>query len=80
MPNRSLYLIQRYSVEEKNLLWDLIADLINNLHQKGIISVQRTCYACRHHQKIGKKHHCLLLKVDLEEAEIRIDCPDFELA
>jgi DNA-binding MarR family transcriptional regulator len=74
-----LFLIQRYSPEEKKLLWDVISDLIKNLHEQGIISVQRTCHTCKHHQMTGRIHHCLLLERDLKEIEIRMDCPDFDL-
>lgn len=64
--------------KRKEQLFSLISDLIFKFNQSGIIEVQRTCYACRFYKKQDSKHYCGLLKQELKDSEIRLDCPEFE--
>lgn len=65
---------------EKESLWKSVADLIRLLHQTGAITVQRTCFSCSHYTKKGAAHYCSLLEEKLRNQDIRIDCPEYELA
>lgn len=65
---------------EKEILWSSISGLIRTLNQTGIISVQRTCYNCRHHAIQNKVSFCRLLNARLSTEDIRIDCPEHKAA
>ncbi len=67
-----------FKSDEQNDLLKSITKLIYKLHKSGIISVQRTCYGCRFYEKKGRDHYCHLLKKDLTDGEIRLDCPEYE--
>lgn len=73
-------MMEQASEKDKAILWDSISDLIWQLNRSGIISVQRTCYNCRHYMVKNKTHFCNLLNLRLETKEIRIDCPEYENA
>lgn len=65
--------------EQENLYQSLIK-IISNLNRKGILQIQRTCFACQFYEKRKEEHYCHFLKNTLVEKEIRIDCPEFEMA
>jgi len=52
--------------------------LIYQLNRNGILTVQRTCYGCKFYSKIIKKDFCNLMKTELKNSDIRIDCPEYE--
>ena len=64
--------------DEQSSLLSGILSIIHQLNQSGIISVQRTCYACKFYQKTSDNHYCNLLKSNLKNHELRVDCPEFE--
>lgn len=66
--------------EKENLLLNLIT-IIESLHHSGVISVQRMCFSCSHYLPghSGNKHFCQLLNKKLNDSELQIDCPEFEL-
>ncbi len=68
------------TIDEKGLenLYSVMTKLIFNLNQKGVLTVQRTCFGCRFYQNQDKKHYCNLLEKQLEDTQIRLDCPEFE--
>lgn len=55
-----------------------LSQLIYKLNQIGILTVQRTCYACKFYQKNDNIHYCNLLEKELLNSKIRIDCNEFE--
>ncbi len=60
-------------------LFKIVSKIIFGLNKKGIIQVQRTCFACRFYAGDRKgKHFCNLLGKNLLDKEIRLDCPEFE--
>ncbi len=65
---------------EKKVLWENIFNLIRQLNQLNIISVQRTCFNCKHYSIKNKNHFCNLLQSKLDNQDIRIDCPEFVLS
>jgi len=64
----------------KIVLWKNISNLIVTLNKLEIISVQRTCFNCKHYSLKNKTHFCNLLKLKLLTRDIRIDCGEFEMA
>lgn len=59
-------------------IFDTLSTVIFNLNQQGVLSVQRTCYACKFYNSTNGTNYCNLLQKELLEKEIRIDCPEFE--
>lgn len=64
---------------EQSSLFQTISSLILQLNKTGILEVQRMCYNCQFHSKKEGTHFCSLLGKTLLEADIRLDCPEFEL-
>lgn len=64
--------------EEQEALFRTLGKLIYQLNQNEILTVQRTCYACKFYQKTTAHHYCHLLEKQLKHADIRIDCVEFE--
>lgn len=62
---------------DKVFLWENITHLIRELNRQKIISIQRTCFNCRHYSLTGNIHYCNLLGQTLQNENIRIDCPEF---
>ncbi len=69
--------LKEVPAEEKEDLWRHISGIILSFNKAGIISVQRTCYLCRHYQASDGIHYCSLLDKRLFTEDIRIDCPEF---
>lgn len=63
---------------EKVQFFNTLSKLIFRLNKRGILTVQRTCTSCRFYQKTDALHYCALLQTSLADAEIRLDCPEFE--
>ena len=66
--------------KDKNILWQNISNLIIQLNKLEVISVQRTCFNCKHYTIKNKNHFCNLLNQKLNTQDIRIDCEEFENA
>lgn len=58
-------------------LFDTLSQLIYQLNKNGILTVQRTCYACKFYKRKENKDHCNLLNKELLNTDIRLDCPEF---
>ncbi|WP_034041839.1 MarR family winged helix-turn-helix transcriptional regulator [Wocania ichthyoenteri] len=64
--------------EDLESTFKTLSKLIYKLNQIGVLTVQRTCYACKFYQKNDNQHFCNLLEKELHNSEIRIDCGEFE--
>jgi DNA-binding MarR family transcriptional regulator len=66
--------------DKENLLLSLMG-IIQHLNKTGIVTIQRMCVTCVHFKPAqGKQpHFCKLLNKNLENSELRIDCPEHEL-
>jgi len=64
--------------EKKEIILSALLDLIYDLNQKGIITVQRMCFTCSNYQKKNGKHFCNLLQSVLSANELRVDCAEHE--
>ncbi|MCL6275043.1 MarR family transcriptional regulator [Muricauda sp. 2012CJ35-5] len=70
--------IDKLNEEDQKGLYRILGNLIYQLNKNGILSVQRTCYACKFYQKTTSNHYCHLLEQQLKDADIRLDCVEFE--
>lgn len=73
------------SPEEKEILMRFLMRLIASLQRSGVITVSRMCVTCRffrqgEHPGSDSPHHCALLDAPLANHDLRIDCPEHELA
>lgn len=69
-----------FSDAQKKQLLNTLLHLIKGLSDEGIISVQRMCLSCRFYSKNRSSHFCKLLHTPLQDQDLRIDCPEHELA
>ncbi len=55
---------------------------ITRLQEAGVISINRSCLACRHYQPPTRRSpaRCLLLDAPLPDQDLRVDCPEHEPA
>jgi DNA-binding MarR family transcriptional regulator len=72
-------IISKTEPKEKLILWENISNLIIQLNKLEIISVQRTCFNCKHHSVKNENHFCNLLNQQLDKQSIRIDCEEFSV-
>lgn len=72
-------IVSQSGITDKIILWQNISNLIVQLNKLEIISVQRTCYNCKHFAIKKKNHFCTLLDQRLLTQNIRIDCEEFEM-
>jgi len=72
--------ISKLSVPAKDEFLLTLLQIIHHLNKAGIITIQRMCFTCRHYQNKGGSRFCRLLNSELETHELRIDCPEHELA
>lgn len=73
------------SPEESEVVLRFLMRLIGSLQRSGVITVARMCVTCRFfqpdaHPGAEAPHQCGLLKVPLAASDLRIDCPEHELA
>ncbi|WP_100611043.1 MarR family winged helix-turn-helix transcriptional regulator [Confluentibacter lentus] len=66
------------NTSELENLFKTLSTLIYQLNKNGILTVQRTCYACKFYNNKLNSHYCNLLEKELLTSEIRIDCHEFE--
>jgi DNA-binding MarR family transcriptional regulator len=73
-------IVSKLDQADKSILWENIYTMISQLNKLQIISVQRTCFSCKHYTMKNKTSFCTLLEQKLQVQNIRIDCEEFELA
>ncbi|MCO6475548.1 MAG: hypothetical protein J5I94_02950, partial [Phaeodactylibacter sp.] len=67
-----------WSEERKSTFYSGLLQLIAQLQKLGFISIQRSCLKCRFFEPGKGGDYCKLLKMPLREADLRVDCPEFE--
>ena len=72
-------IIATTNIKDQMILWENITNIILQLNELQIISVQRTCVKCKHYTEKNKHPFCNLLEQNLKTEDIRIDCEEFEL-
>lgn len=71
--------IDKLTQEQKTMMLNGLLKLIYSLNQSGIISIQRMCFTCSYYQSNAGTHYCQLLKTNLTESSLRLDCPEHEM-
>ncbi|MDT7828055.1 MarR family winged helix-turn-helix transcriptional regulator [Pricia sp. S334] len=72
--------IHTFSETQKEILYQSLLELIEKLNRAGIITVQRMCFSCRFYQPGKESDYCKLLKKELYKPDLRVDCPEHEIA
>lgn len=70
--------IDKLTEEQKVVMLNGLLNLIHDLHTSGIITLQRMCFTCSNYQSDNGVHYCTLLRTELSDSELRIDCPEHE--
>lgn len=70
--------IFRLSQNEKECFLENLINIIYELNQSGVISIQRMCFTCKYYKNEGKEHFCQFLGKPLRKNELRLDCPDYD--
>ena len=72
--------IEKLSPEQKQAMLNGLFKLIHDLNKSGVITLQRMCFNCSNYQSDKGTHYCNLLKTTLVESELRVDCPEHQMA
>ena len=70
--------IAKLPQQEQVSLFSALGKVISGLNTAGILSVQRTCFACSFYEKKQKGHYCNLIEKPLTDSKIRLDCNEFK--
>lgn len=71
--------IDKLTEEQKVIMLNGLLKLIHDLNTSGIITLQRMCFTCSNYQSKNGSHYCSLLRSELSDSELRIDCPEHEV-
>lgn len=71
--------IGKLSEEQKTIMLTGLLKIIYDLNKTGIVTTQRMCFNCSNYELINGMHYCKLIKSQLAESELRLDCPEHEL-
>ncbi len=69
--------LQPLQNSEIDTLSELTLKMIHLFQQQDLIPT-RMCYACRFYSPTDDGFHCELMKADLDNNSIRLDCPEFQ--
>ncbi|WP_341225586.1 MarR family winged helix-turn-helix transcriptional regulator [uncultured Arcticibacterium sp.] len=71
--------IDKLSDEHKTIMLNGLLKLIYDLNKSGIITIQRMCFTCSNYKVDKGVHYCKLLKTQLAENQLRVDCAEHEI-
>ena len=71
--------LEKLTEEQKTIMLSGLLKLIYDLNKAGVITIQRMCFTCSNYQIDKGVHYCKLLKSQLTESELRVDCPEHEI-
>ena len=63
---------------EKTNTFTSLMGIIYRLQKDGVLEVQRMCPSCRFYERRLSGPYCAHLQKDLNDKELRIDCPDYK--
>jgi DNA-binding MarR family transcriptional regulator len=70
--------LQSLPEERRTELLKTLLELIYQLNRSGVIQVQRMCFNCRYLGEQQGGYYCRLMEQPLKDADLRVDCPEFE--
>lgn len=76
--NQMLNSLSGLSESVKEQMLQGLLQMISQLNECSVISLQRMCKNCRFLENKDNGHYCSFLKKPLAPTELRIDCPEFE--
>ncbi|MGB0806852.1 MAG: MarR family winged helix-turn-helix transcriptional regulator [Salibacteraceae bacterium] len=59
-------------------VFETLCKLVHQLNNTGILTVQRTCFGCKFHNKLNNQNYCNLLEKELLTPDLRLDCPEHQ--
>jgi DNA-binding MarR family transcriptional regulator len=72
------------SAEEQRAFFSGVVKMICTLQEQGLIPVSGMCVTCAHFRPNvrpgASPHHCALVDAPLADDQVRLDCPEHELA
>jgi DNA-binding MarR family transcriptional regulator len=74
-------IVAQLGTGERRVAFAVVARLIEALHRQGVITVARMCRTCcflRVREEGDAPYWCGLLDFAMDEADLRIDCPDHQ--
>ena len=73
--------IEQIGYKDKENLYTLLLTIISSLNDQGVISLERNCFKCRFYKgNKDKSHYCSLLNKEMQQSDLRLDCPEHETA
>ena len=70
--------ITKLEPQSQEKLYSGLVTFIKELQEYDLISAQRICFTCKYYSKNEDQHYCNLLKSELKNTEIQINCPEHE--
>ena len=64
--------------KEQEKLFQRLSQLIHQLNQSDILTVQRSCFSCKFFGEKGTEPYCHMLRQKHKPADIRVDCNEYE--
>ncbi len=71
-------IIANWQQPQQDTFYRQLLQLIQQAQQQDLVHLQRMCLNCQHYRQQGNRHYCNFIEKNLADAELRIDCPDFE--
>lgn len=73
------------SKDEKKVMLKALVNVIYEFQKRGLIKVSEICITCKYfrpnvHKSALKPHHCDFVGKPFGDVDLRIDCPDYEMA
>lgn len=59
-------------------IFKTLSNLIYQLNNNGILTVQRTCFGCKFFDKSENRNYCNLMEKELLTSDIRLDCTEYK--
>lgn len=65
--------------EKKETLMETLLEIIHQLFNQGIISIQRMCLTCKYYvRQENSANECTLLQTPLKVTDLRVDCNNYD--
>jgi len=76
--------IQDLTAEEQRAFFSGVVKMIRSLQEQGLVPISGMCATCKHFRpnvRAGASpHHCAFVDAPLANEQLRLDCPEHELA
>lgn len=69
-------LVEHLDTSDKAAALAVLLDLIAGLHRAGILGMDRSCKTCQHRIRRLGRDYCTVLRRDLTDELLRVDCPE----